>query len=89
MAFAFRPVLNKEHEYAVGLMISGAGVAPIETYSNQEELEEGFARWYKTAVANKISRPVALQKLVEGQEWDEAQCRILGDLMQRIIDTKI
>jgi hypothetical protein len=76
--------VNKEHNYAVGIILQGC-FTPIESYETAEELKQGFSRWYMFAYRKEITKPIMVEKADTKAEWTDAKCLVLEELMNKSI----
>lgn len=81
-----KPSLERSHLYAAGPKIEGGGFCPVQTFPTLETLESGYRRMYKGAVARGLTRPLAVEKENPNEEWSNARCHTLPELMQKIIN---
>jgi hypothetical protein len=81
----FKPELNARHEYAVALSIGKGMISPLKSYASEEQLEQGYREFYSFSEQKGLCHPVPVQKLEKGVEWNDARCKLLINLAEKIM----
>jgi len=81
-AIAFRPELNESHKYAVGVMIEKGGFCPMQSYPDEQKLQEGYSMFLRIANSLQVHKPIIVERTEFGL-WEDSTCLVRRDLMQR------
>lgn len=81
---SLRPNLDKQHRYAIGLVVEGGNVSPIHSCNSEIELETKYRDFYAIASEKGLSKPLPIDKVNRDKEWGKGKVFICGNLVEKV-----
>ena len=81
--WSFKPELNRQHLYAIGIPRENGDITPIRSYSTIEELKESFIQICQLSNTIDIAKPIPIEKN-KYEDWNGKEYSKISDLIEKV-----